>query len=66
MVGVKHLQVQSSFKLCSACSSVAYCGAQCQGESWPCKKMKRAPWGLKMDLVSNSMMTKAGVVRMLD
>ena len=44
--------------LCSACSSVAYCGAQCQGESWPshkkvCKKMKGAAWGLKMELVSN-------------
>ena len=53
-----------------ACSSMAYCVAQCQGESWPshkkvCNKMKWAPSGLEMDLVSNIMMTKAGVVRLL-
>jgi len=43
-------------QLCSACSSVAYCGAKCQGASWPthkkvCKKLKGEAWGLKVELV---------------
>merc|ERR1719153_1979955 len=43
-------------QLCSACSSVAYCGAGCQGESWPthkkiCKKVKEAAWDDKIKLV---------------
>jgi len=43
-------------QLCSACSSVAYCGAGCQGESWPthkkiCKKLKEAAWDDKIKLV---------------
>jgi len=43
-------------QLCSACSSVAYCGSKCQGKSWPthkkvCKKLKGEAWGLKVELV---------------
>ena len=43
-------------QLCSACSSVAYCGAKCQGKSWPthrkvCKNLKGSSWGLKVELV---------------
>merc|ERR1719186_673232 len=48
----------SQLQLCSACSSVAYCGTICQGESWPshkrvCKKMKGASWMQKVELVGN-------------
>jgi len=46
----------SILQLCSACSSVAYCGPQCQGKSWPthkkiCKKLKGANWTVKLELV---------------
>jgi len=56
-------------QLCSACSSVAYCGAQCQGQSWPshkkvCKRMKGAAWGLKMELVNNMIkLARSGLKR---
>merc|ERR1719186_2518983 len=50
----------SQLQLCSACSSVAYCGTICQGESWPshrrvCKKMKGVAWTQKMELVTSMM-----------
>ena len=53
-------------QLCSACSSLAYCGPKCQGRSWPshrkvCKKLKGSAWGVKVELVCQMItMAKSG------
>ena len=56
-------------QLCSACSSVAYCGPGCQGQSWSyhwkvCKKLKGAVWTVKVELVKKMLrIAKSGILK---